>query len=319
MSRIEREATVATSEAGQRLDQAAGTLFNEFSRARLQRWIRAGELTLNGAAEKPRDKVQAGDRLRLAAVPEPEDDWQAADIDLDLVYEDDALLVVNKPPGLVVHPAAGHHDDTMLNGLLARWPELAALPRAGIVHRLDKDTSGLLVVARTLAAHKALVAALQARDVHREYQAIVHGTVISGGTVDEPVGRHPRNRQKMAVTGGGKHAVTHYRLIERFRAHSHLRLILETGRTHQIRVHLAHLGFPIVGDPAYGGRARLPARAGSALVEALGAMRRQALHAWRLSLEHPSHGEPCRWEAPLPADMVALLEALRADLREQSG
>jgi 23S rRNA pseudouridine1911/1915/1917 synthase len=232
---------------------------------------------------------------------------------LRVVYEDADLLVIDKPAGLVTHPAAGNWSGTLVNGLLHLAPELATLPRAGIVHRLDKETTGLLVVARTLAAHTALVAALARRDVRREYLALVHGVPTGGGTVDAPIGRHRVDRMRMAVTGAGRPAVTHYTVTERFRAHALLEVRLETGRTHQIRVHLAHVHHPLVGDPVYGGRARLPRGASPRLVAALRDFRRQALHAVRLGLEHPRSGTPMAWEAPLPYDLAALLAVLRED------
>jgi 23S rRNA pseudouridine1911/1915/1917 synthase len=233
------------------------------------------------------------------------------DIPLDIRYQDDQLLVINKPAGLVVHPAAGNPDGTLQNALLHYDPALASLPRAGIVHRLDKDTSGLMVVARSLAAHKSLVEQLQARSVHREYLALVQGQVTAGGSVDAPVGRHPRDRLRMAVVPSGKPALTHYRVLERFPAHTLLLVRLETGRTHQIRVHMASIHHPLVGDPLYGGRARVPRGASDGLRDALSDFRRQALHARRLELRHPATGEAVAWEAEMPADFAGLLDALR--------
>jgi 23S rRNA pseudouridine1911/1915/1917 synthase len=317
-ARITRQFTIPDALRGLRLDQALAELVPDCSRARLQQWIRSGEITLDERAVRARDRVAGGEHVCIDAelagqtrdAPEP--------IALQLVYEDAALLVINKPAGLVVHPAAGNPAGTLLNALLHHDPGLAALPRAGIVHRLDKDTSGLLVVARTLAAHKALVAALAARDVHREYLALVYGVLTAGATIDAPVGRHPVDRKRMAVVSGGKPAVTRYRVEERFRMHSLLRVQLETGRTHQIRVHLAHRHYPIVGDPVYGGRLRLPAGASAELRAELQAFRRQALHAVRLSLQHPASGETVSWEAPLPDDMARLINAMRADAREHT-
>jgi 23S rRNA pseudouridine1911/1915/1917 synthase len=316
-SRILRESDVPPDVSGRRLDQVAAELFPEFSRSRLQRWIREGLLLVDGAVRIPRDIVLGGEHLRLDAEAEAEGDWQATEMDLPIVYEDEHILIIDKPAGLVVHPAAGHSDDTLLNGLLAAYPELAQIPRAGIVHRLDRDTTGLLVVARTLAAQTALVAALQRREVSREYRAVVNGVPVSGTTIDRPIGRHPRDRQRMAVLeAGGREAITHYRVLERFRAHDCLMVQLETGRTHQIRVHLSEAGFPVTGDPDYGGRVRLPKQAVPELVEALRGFRRQALHAFRLSFVHPGSGETVGFEAPVPEDMQSLLEALRADRDE---
>ena len=299
--------------AGQRLDQALAELFSEYSRARLQQWIRDGQVRVNAEHWRSKDKVRGGERVEIDARVAPREDWQAEALPLDIVYEDEALLVIDKPAGLVVHPAAGNRAGTLLNALLHYAPELAHIPRAGIVHRLDKDTSGLMVVARTLTAQKELVAQLQARSVTREYECVVVGVLTAGGTVDAPIGRHPVQRKRMAVVAGGKPAVTHYRVLERFRGHSHLRVRLETGRTHQIRVHLAHVRHPLVGDPVYGGRLRLPAGASDPLIGCLRGFKRQALHAARLSLMHPVSGQSVQWESALPADMAELLAVLRED------
>jgi len=310
--RIECRAMVPPDLAGRRCDQIAAILFAEYSRSRLKSWIVAGELTVNGESCLPRARLQAGDELRLDALQQAEGEWQAQAMDLSVVYQDQSLLVVDKPAGLVVHPAAGHHDGTLLNALLHRCPELAQLPRAGIVHRLDKDTTGLMVVARQLTSHTHLVAQLQARTVKRQYLALVNGVLRSGGTVQAPLGRHPVQRKQMAVVGhGGKEAITHYRVVERFAAHTLLQLDLETGRTHQIRVHMAHLGHPLLGDPVYGGRLQLPPACSEELREALRGFRRQALHAWRLGLVHPQTAETIRWQTALPADMLAVLHLLR--------
>jgi len=299
--------------AGQRLDQALAALFTDFSRSRLQQWLREGRVRVDGRVLRGRDRVAGGEQVELDALLEAQGEAGPEDIPLTIVHRDDQLLVIDKPADLVVHPAAGNWEGTLQNALLHLDPGLAILPRSGIVHRLDKDTSGLLVVARTPAAHKRLVEALQAREIKREYRAVVSGVVVAGGTVEAPIGRHPTARTRMAVTTAGKPAVTHFRVLERFRAHSYLRVNLETGRTHQIRVHLAHLRHPIVGDPVYGGRPRLPARPSGALVAALRGFGRQALHAHRLGLAHPATGEWVEWESPLPADLQALLAALRAD------
>jgi len=299
--------------AGYRLDQALAELVPDYSRSRLQQWIKAGGVTVDDRVPKTRERVHGGETVLIAAEITAETASLPEAIPLDVIYEDAALLVINKPAGLVVHPAAGNPAGTLLNALLHHDAALAHLPRAGIVHRLDKETSGLLVVARSLTAHKKLVAALQARQVRREYLAVVNTVLTAGGTVDAPIGRHPVDRKRMAVVGGGKEAVTHYRVMERFRAHTLLQLQLETGRTHQIRVHMAHLRCPVTGDPVYGGRLQIPRGAGEALASALRGFRRQALHAWRLELAHPDSAAPMAWEAPLPADMARLIDILRAD------
>jgi 23S rRNA pseudouridine1911/1915/1917 synthase len=308
--------TIPEHLAGMRLDQALAALFPDYSRARLQRWIKDGHVLVDGKQPRPKDVVYGGEHVLLAVVLEDETQWQAQEIPLDIVYEDEAILVINKPPGLVVHPGAGNLEGTLGNALLHYAPELESVPRAGVVHRLDKDTSGLLVVARTLTAQKYLVEQLQARAFEREYEALVAGVMTAGGTVDAPIGRHPQNRLRQAVVDDGKEAVTHYRVLERFRAHTHIRVQLETGRTHQIRVHMAHIHYPIVGDPVYGGRLRIPAGTSAQLQAALHAFKRQALHAAHLGLEHPITGEFLSWDAPLPDDMAALIEACRADKAE---
>jgi 23S rRNA pseudouridine1911/1915/1917 synthase len=311
---IELAAEIPAELHGERLDQAAAQLFPEYSRSRLQTWIKSGELCVGGQQRRTRDKVAEGDRLVIAAELVKEVAWQAQDIDLDIVYEDNSIVVVNKPAGLVVHPAAGHADGTLVNALLAHAPELAQLPRAGIVHRLDMDTSGVMVVARSLTAHHNLVAQLQARTVKREYCAICIGTMTGGGTVDAPMGRHPKQRKKMAVlSAGGKPAVTHYRVSRRFGHHTCIVVNLETGRTHQIRVHMAHRHYPLVGDPLYGGRPRIPKGASGELIDALRGFSRQALHAQALGLIHPESGEEMRFDCPLPVDIVALLDVLERE------
>ena len=307
---IRQQLRIPLELAGLRLDQAAAQLFPDHSRARLQGWISDGQLTVNQRRMRPRDRVVGGEELSLDAVLEAQGDWQAQPIDFRVLFEDDDLLVIDKPAGLVVHPAAGNWEGTLLNGLLHRIPQLIQLPRAGIVHRLDKETSGLMVVAKSLRAHTSLVGQLQNRSMGRDYEAVAEGAMIAGGTVDRPIGRHPRQRTRMAVVATGKPAVTHYRLLHRFRHYSHLRLSLETGRTHQIRVHMAELHHPLVGDRDYGGRLRLPAGLAPALIEVIRAFPRQALHAKALRLTHPHSGETLQWEVPLPADMQQLLEQL---------
>ncbi|WP_110674047.1 23S rRNA pseudouridine(1911/1915/1917) synthase RluD [Salinicola sp. RZ23] len=310
---LKRDERIPEHLAGRRLDQAAAEMFPEFSRERLKSWIQQGELSLDGRTARPKDKVFGGERLALDAQLEAETRWEAQDIPLTIVHEDDAVVVIDKPAGLVVHPAAGNPDGTLLNALLHHFPALAGIPRAGIVHRLDKDTTGLMMVAKTLEAQTALVEQLQARSVSREYDAIVVGTMTAGGTVDAPIGRHPKDRQRQAVTAGGKPAVTHYRVQERFRGHTHVRCRLETGRTHQIRVHLAHVRYPLVGDPVYGGRLKLPAGAGESLKTLLRDFPRQALHAHKLRFTHPVSGDTVECRAPLPDDIFLLLDALRQD------
>ena len=315
-NRITGHYTIPPELSDRRLDQAAAELMPEHSRSRLQSWIKSGALTVNGEARKPRDKVMMDDVLDLDAEPEVQVTWEAEPITLDIVYEDEHLLVINKPAGLVVHPAAGHADGTLVNALLNYAPEVENLPRAGIVHRLDKDTSGIMVVARSLIAHTSLVSQLQERTMGREYEAVVVGSLTGGATVDAPIGRHPQDRKRMAVVSSGKPAVTHYRLIERFAAHTHVRCKLESGRTHQIRVHMTHVRHPLVGDPVYGGRLRLPKGTTEELRDVLAAFHRQALHARQLTLEHPETGEILSWEVPLPEDMVHLIETLRKHARE---
>jgi 23S rRNA pseudouridine1911/1915/1917 synthase len=297
--------------AGYRVDQALSRLLPEFSRSRLQSWIKARLVTLDGRLCRQRDKVTGGERAEVLVLLADQVECRPQPIALTIVYEDDELLVVDKPAGLVVHPAAGNPDGTLQNGLLHHDRRLARLPRGGIVHRLDKDTSGLLVVAKTLRAHSSLVTQLQARSIRRHYLAVVNGIPVAGGTVNAPIGRHPSLRTRMAVTPNGKPAVTHYRVKERYSAHSLLDVRLETGRTHQIRVHLAYARYPILGDPVYGERLRLPPKASDALIRCLRGFRRQALHAAHLSLCHPASGAELGWQAPVPSDMGELIKVLR--------
>ena len=303
--------------AGQRLDVILATLYPDYSRNRLKQWILQGQVLVNGQAVKPRVILQGNETLDITFEnSEPESQCEAEDIDLDVIYEDEALIVINKPTGLVVHPAAGHYSGTLQNALLHYDHTLEAVPRAGIVHRIDKETTGLLVVARNLITHKRLVRQLQARDIHREYQAVVHGVMTGGGMVDQPIGRHPRDRVRMAVRDSGKASVTHYRVARRFREHTHINVQLETGRTHQIRVHMQHIRHSIVGDPVYSGRQRIPAQASEAFVQTLRQFKRQALHAWQLQLDHPLTKEAMSFEAPLPDDFRLLLAALESDFLE---
>ncbi len=308
-----RDARVPEAAAGRRFDAVLAELFPEFSRSRLAGWIKSGDALLDGRSVRPRDPVRGGEAVQLQVVLDAQTEAGPEDIPLSVLYEDAQVLVLDKPAGLVVHPGAGNPTGTLVNALLHRDPALSALPRAGIVHRLDKDTSGAMVVARTVQAHAALVAQLSARKVHRQYLAIVVGALVSGGTADAAIDRHPRDRIRMAAREGGRDAVTHYRLRERFRAHTALECRLETGRTHQIRVHMAHLKHPIVGDPLYGGSLKLPKGASEELVAALRGFRRQALHAETLEFRHPASAEPVRCSAPVPQDMQDLMQVLRGD------
>lgn len=305
--------------AGQRLDQALARLLPDYSRSRIKQWIDAGQVSLDGRQPKPRDAVRGGEQWVLEAEAEVEVALKPEAIPLDIIFEDEHLLIINKPAGMVVHPGAGNPDNTLQNALLHHAPELANVPRAGIVHRLDKETSGLLVIAKTLAAHTKLVAALSQRDISREYEAVCVGVMTAGGTIDAAIGRHPVDRKRQAIReNGGRDAVTHYRVIKRFRAHTHVAVKLETGRTHQIRVHFAHIRYPLVGDPVYGRRLVLPKAADPDTRSVLQGFRRQALHARRLGLEHPVTGEALEFEAPLPDDMQQLLATLDRDARENS-
>lgn len=314
-----RTARVPESAAGRRFDAVLADLFPEYSRSRLAEWIKSGDALLDGQAVKPRDAVRGGETASLSVVLDTQTHAEPEDIPLDVLYEDADVFVLNKPAGLVVHPGAGNPRGTLVNALLFRDPALNLLPRAGIVHRLDKDTSGVMVVARNVVAQTALVEQLSSRQVHRQYLAVVVGAMVSGGTANAAIDRHPRDRLKMAVREDGRDAVTHYRLRERFRAHTALECRLETGRTHQIRVHMAHIKYPIIGDPLYGGPLKLPKGASEELIAALRGFRRQALHAETLEFSHPVSGEPVRVTAPVPQDLQDLLAALRADSQAQRG
>jgi len=308
---FELSAQVPLSMSGMRFDQVASELFPDFSRSRLQSWIKDGQLKVDGRTTKPKEKLIGGEVLDLNAELEAQGTWQPEEIKLDIVYEDEHLMIINKQAGLVVHPAAGNQTGTLLNALLNHVPELINLPRAGIVHRLDKETTGLMVVAKTLETHTDLVEQLADRTVSREYEAVAVGVMTGGGTVDAPMGRHPTQRKLMAVlSSGGKRAVTHYRVVKRYPHHTHIRVKLETGRTHQIRVHMAHIGFHLVGDATYGKRFKIPKGANAHLIDTLKAFPRQALHAAKLGLEHPGTGEYTEWTAPVPADFSNLLDAL---------
>lgn len=310
-----RESRIPAELSGQRLDQALAQLFPEYSRSRLSQWIKDGRVRVDDAAARPRDAVMGGQKVQLRVPEEPLSDLAPEALPLEIVHEDAALIVVNKPVGMVVHPGAGNSSGTLQNALLHHAPELAQVPRAGLVHRIDKDTSGLLVVARTLEAHTTLVAALQAREFERSYLAVAMGVMTGGGTVDAPIKRHPTDRVRMSVREGGRESVTHYRVLKRFRAHTYISVELETGRTHQIRVHLAHIKYPLVGDQVYGRRLGPPRNASPGLQAVLRAFHRQALHAAKLGLIHPTTAEHLHWEVPPPADFQQLLAALEADLK----
>ena len=314
-SHISLKAEVTEPLSGNRLDQIAAKLFPEYSRARLQTWIREGALLVDGKALRPRDRLYTGSCLVIDAHLVSTQAWSAENMELEIVFEDEHLIVLNKPTDVVVHPAAGHPGGTLLNGLLYHCPSLKELPRAGIVHRLDKDTTGLMVVAKTLPAHSSLVNQLQAREVSREYEAVVRGVLTGGGTINKTLGRHAVNRKKRAVVEMGQEAITHYRVRTRFRSYTHVDVKLETGRTHQIRVHMAHLKHGIVGDQMYGGRLQLPAACSVELSNYLKGFKRQALHARRLALVHPLEQVEMSWEADRPDDMDQLITMLNNDIR----
>lgn len=312
---ISLSAVVPDEHYDTRLDQSIARLFPEYSRSKLKEWILDGKVSINQAVVvTPRLKLKGGEQIDVQAEQEVQVFNEPQRIDLDIVYEDDEIIVINKPADLVVHPGAGNNSGTILNALLNHFPDIEQVPRAGIVHRLDKDTTGLMVVAKTLSAQTHLVNQLQAREMGREYEAVVLGNMVAGGMVDENIGRHATKRTLMAVRETGKPAVTHYRVKQKFRSHTHLRLKLETGRTHQIRVHMAHINHPIVGDIAYGGRARLPKRASESFISVLRGFKRQALHAIQLSLRHPVTEQEMTWQAPLPQDFEELLGHMHEDL-----
>lgn len=304
--------------AGWRLDKVLVELLPAYSRARLQKWIDDGYVRVNAQIWRGKDKVRGGEHLEVMATLAEETTWVAQDLPLTVLYEDADILVINKSAGWVVHPGAGNAENTLVNALLHHAPELAQLPRAGIIHRLDKDTSGILVVARSLTAQTALIVQQQAREFLREYQAIVTGHLVAGGIIDAPIARHPTQRTQMAVVDGGKTAITHYRIIQRFRGYTHIRVQLETGRTHQIRVHFAYKRYPLLGDPVYGGRLYLPPESSDVFKETLRTFARQALHAEKLGFKHPCTGEWMQWHTPVPADMEKVLTALTVDLQEHS-
>ncbi|MCW9718890.1 MULTISPECIES: 23S rRNA pseudouridine(1911/1915/1917) synthase RluD [unclassified Avibacterium] len=314
MAHITLEADVQPNQMGQRLDQSLAEMFPDYSRSRLKTWIESDLVKVNDeVVNVPRSKVYGGEHISITVEVEDETRFEPEAIPLNIVYEDDDILVINKPKDLVVHPGAGNPNGTVLNALLYHYPAIAEVPRAGIVHRLDKDTTGLMVVAKTIPAQTKLVRDLQKRKITREYEAIAYGVMTQGGTVDEPMARHPTKRTHMAVHPMGKPAVTHYRIMERFRNYTRLRLRLETGRTHQIRVHMAHIAHPLLGDQTYGGRPRPPKNASEEFLATLRDFKRQALHAIMLRLAHPITGEIMEWYAPLPEDFVGLVNALKTD------
>lgn len=316
MKIIQYKLIVDDQTSGLRLDQALCVFLPDYSRSKIQDWIKQGFITLNESLQKPKVKVYVGDVLQLD-IPETTKTFDTPqDIAFDIIYEDEDLFIVDKPAGLVVHPAAGHASGTLVNGLLHRDPSLQQLPRAGIVHRLDKDTTGIMVVARTLKAHTALVDALQRRQIKRQYRAITQGVITAGRTIDEPISRHPVDRKRMSVQPNGKVAVTHFTVREKYRAHSLIDVQLETGRTHQIRVHMAYLRYPLLGDPVYGGRLAIPSGISAELEQAIRKFKRQALHAWRLGFAHPATGEALSFEAQLPQDMTRMIEVLRQDAKQ---
>lgn len=306
---------IPDSHANERLDQALAKLLPAYSRTQIQDWLESGAILVDGLTAKGKTRVKGGENVSIEAIIKPQTQWEAQDIPLSIEYEDEELIIINKPVGLVVHPGAGNADHTLLNALLHHAPQLKLLPRAGIIHRLDKDTSGLLVIAKTAAAFKDLTHQMKKRAIEREYQAIVYGNLISGGTVDVPIGRHPLQRKRMAVMDTGRTAITHYRVAEKYRTHTRLKIQLETGRTHQIRVHLSHIHHPIVGDSTYGGRVQLSKGMSPELIEALRTFKRQALHAFALGLTHPVTKEFMRFEIELPDDMQHLIKLLREDNR----
>jgi 23S rRNA pseudouridine1911/1915/1917 synthase len=295
---------------GDRLDVALSEMLPDYSRSKITAWIKSGDALINNKAFKPKDKVNGSQMVSLSLNKKQSNDWSAENIALNIVFEDEDIIIINKPFGLVTHPGAGNWNGTLANALLYYDPQLSKLDRAGIVHRLDKNTSGLMVIARNERSQKYLVEQLQSHSVAREYSAIVYGHMISGGSVHDPIGRDPKDRIKQTVSSNGRDATTHYRVIDRFKSHTHVKAILETGRTHQIRVHLSHIGYPLLGDPMYGGRVRFPKKASEILKESLLGFKRQALHSKKLTLNHPSTGELMSWKAPLPDDMLELLAIL---------
>ncbi len=314
--KIQLEDIIPDELMGMRIDQALAKMFPEYSRGQLTKWLKAGDVLVNGQLLKPKESIEGGEKVTIGTELQVQDEsWQAETIALDIIYEDDDVIIINKPAGMVVHPGAGNHQGTLVNALLAHSPQLANIPRAGIVHRIDKATTGLLMIAKTLTAHNSLVSQLQARTVKREYQAVACGVFTAGGTVDEAIGRHNIDRKRMAVSATGKPSVTHYRVEQRYRAHTLIKCKLETGRTHQIRVHMAHIRHPLLGDPVYGGRFKQAKGMSENCREVIQNFRRQALHAGVLGFIHPTTGEEVSWQIDLPDDMQQLVEALAIDAK----
>ncbi|WP_330110213.1 23S rRNA pseudouridine(1911/1915/1917) synthase RluD [Methylophaga thalassica] len=312
--KIQLEDIIPDELMGMRIDQALAKMFPEYSRGQLTKWLKAGDVLVNGQLLKPKESIQGGEKVTIGTELQVQDEsWLAETIALDIIYEDDDVIIINKPAGMVVHPGAGNHQGTLVNALLAHAPQLANIPRAGIVHRIDKATTGLLMIAKTLTAHNSLVSQLQARSVKREYLAVACGVFTAGGTVDEAIGRHSIDRKRMAVSATGKPSVTHYRVEQRYRAHTLIKCKLETGRTHQIRVHMAHIRHPLLGDPVYGGRFKQAKGMTESCREVIHNFRRQALHAGLLGFIHPASGEEVSWQVDLPDDMQQLVDALAAD------
>ena len=312
--KIQLEDIIPDELMGMRIDQALAKMFPEYSRGQLTKWLKAGDVLVNGQLLKPKESIQGGEKVTIGTELQVQNEsWLAETIALDIIYEDDDVIIINKPAGMVVHPGAGNHQGTLVNALLAHAPQLANIPRAGIVHRIDKATTGLLMIAKTLTAHNSLVSQLQARSVKREYLAVACGVFTAGGTVDEAIGRHSIDRKRMAVSATGKPSVTHYRVEQRYRAHTLIKCKLETGRTHQIRVHMAHIRHPLLGDPVYGGRFKQAKGMTESCREVIQNFRRQALHAGLLGFIHPTTGEEVSWQIDLPDDMQQLVDALAAD------
>ncbi|MGP1947302.1 MAG: 23S rRNA pseudouridine(1911/1915/1917) synthase RluD [Arsenophonus sp. NC-PG7-MAG3] len=311
---LQLQVKILKLQLGQRLDQALSELFPDYSRSQIKKWILDKRVYVNGKIiNRPKEKVFGNEQIDIDVLLEEDMHWQPQNIPLNIVYEDDEIIVINKPCDLVVHPGAGNLDGTILNALLYHYPEIVNVPRAGIVHRLDKDTTGLMVIAKTIAAQTHLVQSFQLRKIAREYEAIVNGCMTAGGMINEPIARHPTKRTHMAIHPFGKPAITYYRIMEYFRIHTRLKLRLESGRTHQIRVHMAHINHPLVGDPVYGGRSHTLKGVSKEFCQIMNNFNRQALHATKLRLYHPCTGIEMEWHADIPEDIIILINMLKAD------